>query len=951
MSNPYMNKTIPLLADQDSAYLQVENRKVLLEYEAKFAPTNADNVLWDMLAPLDMERKFSIVVPPSMIIAGDLKGDLRSMNRELTKQNRAFDPLDRSQWIMAKTSTKKLVFIRRTAQGYAFRKVLERALLDYEPRLALEVRRNIMTKVATIPSPKHCLGRFLKSYPRRGAEVQSISPGEATSALIAAGLGLTRLYQSALEDKVPPRYLFNGDPIEGKQIRLNLQASAGLPFGGTLKDEAVRAAVFELAYSMYDDIKRLLVGAPKVPPHATIVGPELRRKVRLPDYNYVRKVMQQLAGKRPELFGVIMKAKADVVSIEKCADQNRIINNIPAYARVLMSCGTQPLIDEFGFNILGSAWEFFRSFKGVKMMGDELSASIHLVALCRRTHVCRGTADLHYDFGIMGDDSHINFRYGNFVGIASLDVTNMDMSQHADLTQNVHLQMYEAVAVVCPVAAALWVHFMRDKTVVLEGASTVGMTHGATSGIAMIDVNNGAVMAVFITRMFDVLAILLTEDYEARTEMGLVGIMDYEISAYFTEAVQRVAKEMGLGVRVDGLYVTSFQGTPFAEDRFIGNGVVLGPGEVSRADERDPHDFLHAAALMKHETGRSFIFLGHEISSPYTLDELVERHAPFVGRRRSQADLTIWVAIHDMPRLMGSISYKKKAYIAQDKLAAKEAARLAATFMALGRGDARFYDRVVAPLKPIVIRMLKDQIDMGHGDVSENQGQYLVAVGPEQDQSIQGLYDFYVRGGFEELWKVPNPNGSYAAYAMSIAIPGWRAPDSEGLTEESDPPLLVDPMPSLAVLAQRTLGVGVAKEGVNVIKAADREPAAAPLTKKNFGRQPPTRVRIWWEKVRGAMEHMSDEAQVGPKKGPVKALKDWKTQFNALGDDLAYSDDEEPPYPTFRKAWADYSDSDEEDKEYERTYQEDRAAWADAAMDDTEDFAEDNNARARAGYG
>jgi hypothetical protein len=964
MSNPFANKNLPLLEQQNSAYLQEEDRLRLREYERSFAADVSRSTVWELLEGLDVIRMFSVIVPPNMIIAGELKGDLKTRMRELRKLGQAYDPMKRSQWVVAKTSTKNLVFVRRTSQGFEFRKALEKCMTMYDPRLTEEITKSVMTKVATIPSPKHCLGRLLKSYPKKGVSAPTPIPHTRIHNYVEiAGLSIDTILDHG--GTLKP-YLFTGDPIEGKQVTMNLKASGGLPFGGTLKDEAVLAATLELAHTMHEELKRYIAGAPK----KKVINGDARSmfvlEIKVPDMEYILKQMRLMVQKRPELFAIIFKAKADITSIEKCVDQNRVICNMPAWIRVLISTAAQAMTDVGGRNILTDKSKRSRSFKGVRMMGDEISVALNKVGLCSKemlrltkqqvypmlelsdnieVHAVKGS----YDYGIMGDDSIVFARVGNYIINLELDVTNMDLSQHAALTLEVHRGIYEALCVSDPVAGALWITMMREKVVIIEGGHTVAMPHGATSGISMIDINNGAVMAAFIERTMED---LLRDIYDEANTAGMPheNIQKDLIEAMIRRRVSTVSESFGMRVKIDGLYITDFEGTKFEHPELIG---FTSGDRDTRASLRGPRDFARAAALRREETGKSFVFLGYELCDPRPFEDILPDEGP------NEAFEPVWVGHHDMARLIGGISYKKKAFITQERLAAVETARLAATFLAVGRGNNRFYKTVIAPMKERVIGMLEEQVSLGFGAIEDNEGQYLVAVGPDQVKTIEGLLKFFKEGKFETLWSIPVLNRPYHSniYTMARLIT-YRGSDTsihkvggydgDGAILGTRLQAEVE-IPTLTHMVKVQLGRDAAREGYVAVKSADREPAAAPLTKKNFGSQPPIRIKLWWIKLRPVIGSMHEDTMLGPKKGPIMPLKDWKKQFKADGTDAAYSDDDEDVPPPIRKSWADYSDSDDSDDEakQEREYRDE----LERDPEEDDDWAEDNNARAKAGYG
>lgn len=1010
-----MNLRFPLLADQDSAYLTQEDRDKKLEYEKKCSDLTPPSYVYRLVQSKDMEPTFSVLVPPGMILAGDLKGDKVRLQKKAIKLGETIDETDRAQWVVATTTVAPLKLRRRTGVAYNFRKQLEASYLDHAPIMGPLVQKSVMNKFRVKPSPRHCLGRVVKSYPDRVPKMGMvpITEWEATLGLRDNGLDVASMMYY---NEIPGPRLFDGNPFLAEaQISINKKASAGLPFGGTLKCEGVLAAVIELAGNMYELIKGRLVGK-GTEKLACLKGYKaVQHPRKVPNFFEVSHEMMQLSRQKKELCAIVMKAKDDMVSREKLVDGNRLINNIPAWKRMIAASAAQaldahienaydavlthymvrPPLRHTAHLKLQGTWQpttstWSKSWKGVKMMGKEpdlILRSISHVDLWPAKGK-QGNDLFGYDFALNGDDSHIFMAIDQWVVIIELDVTNMDLSQHRNMNVNVHKQIYQALSLIDEVAGAVWLQDMREKIVVLEGAHAVEMKHGATSGISLISLANGAVMAVAIRRIMA----HVSENYEAftasrafdadaydtydwRTEPDRANhlydlITKAQLQKWVEDAVAFVAVQLQLTIKLDLLFMTDFRDTPYARvmsgwERASYSELI---DSISRLD-RDEKEFyfLAAAQQLKHETGSSFVYLGYEWGPNTPWGDLV-------------GPTTAWVANHDMPRLLGGISYPSKAHYKDHQLGPMEAARLASTFMAVGRGNDDFIAKVITPTVPHILKILQDQIDAGHGDFVEDEAQQLVALSGQQALTLKGLHNFFSTGKYLELW----PQPEVVPYFNRIQMLRSRPQPMSSPLEEGGDLLTVFPLPkwgepapvpTLSELATVTAGKHIASSGFHMLKALPVPVPFKKLSADNFGRRPPTRETEFIASLAGALKLMDDNAMIGPKKGPVRSVAQWKKLAKGTGGitfEEVESDDEgqhfgadtdEVGNPS-RRNWADdYSSeaslehrSDPDDHEYSDGEEERYRAQLEAEdyvnrkMTPEEQAQEEGNARMRAGY-
>lgn len=974
MSNPYMNKNTDLSHVPDSAFLSAELKLRIKEYEGGFSPAHRLSKVWSMIENLDVLPQHGVLVPPTYVVSGDMKSAQKVAEREAIKNGVEYDPLNRAMWPILSTAVKNIEFRRRTATAYRFRLLLERCIAEYDPRLEAPIRASVMNVVMTRASPRHCLGRLIASYPKKTDVLGvggAITREEALQGLRDVGFDLTYLCYLKMEGLLPEAYGYNGNADEKQQIKVNLKASAGAPIGGLVGEPAVMTAVIKMADMVYEQVESYIASCTleKVVTH----GQLLPRSIKVKGFEVVSAQMRVLSQKFPELYTIIWKAKADVCKMEKVMDKNRVINNIPAPVRFIIASAAQALADVLpsaqdelrsGYDnapgphskannkyahVLGRRvfyattplragktryyYDTSKTYKGCTMSGPAFQADMEALCKCRENILLEhfeGDPRFKFDFRVNGDDSKVSYVFGNVVGEASFDVTNMDQCQHRDMNREVHKGIYEGLSLVDPVPAALWLLTMRENHVVIEGKHTVKMLHGATSGISMIDVNNGAIMAVFIRRVMNEVAKTLDE-FDNDPFSSPAGHSPEDVMMIMETCTAAVAQSMLMPVRLECNFATDFRDSPYDDSR---RGTLTSTalrhfynvGQLTPRVLSNPSApawkkyFLRLYQLRRDLTGEAPIFLGFEIGP---------------SERPGDNNDPYFSVNHDLGRMVAGISYPNKFHYKPEELEAKEAARLASTFLALGRGNERFYRKVVVPVKSAVIAMLENHAESSP-NVSESNGRFMVFVGEDMDNSIIGLLNFLKGGGFERLWS----NAGASLFPSA---------------EEEETPLLAPAPNTLQELALNALIRANIDDGRNLVRHLGPTNPGAKPNPSNFGRRPPTREEIWVEKMRGSLRHMDNADVVGmPKGGRKMTVGQWKKMLQTMDDDGydegALLDDEQDVEDRPNRSWADYDSDDSAEERYREGLKQEDEMYRRDAEDQEEEQGQDNMARHRAGF-
>lgn len=362
-------------------------------------------------------------------------------------------------------------------------------------------------KIFATGSTWDCIGRLLKAVPLKGSRVP-LPPtrGEARAAVRECGLDLVS------NGHVPGALRLADLRVPGRFF-INTHSDNGCPVGGKWDTPGAADKCEALALSVWEQLERL-----KHPTDVTLT------RTRVQEH------MRHLMVAAPWLCAFTGKCKGDCYSLDKLRDaQMRFYLSGPRQLALIMQTVTKPLGAD-----KRSVLDVGHSAMGISM---------HRGGAARLIEKMQGMLD---DTGVayvhVGDDTFFAARdpEGGVV-MFSLDCSNFDLTQHADATAEVHAALFDQLARIEPVAAALWYSLARERLVTCFGGGTFVFRHCGPSGLQIQSYVNDVLMQVVCAR----LAARLTPA-TAHNRAALDAL------------VQEVGSGLALSIRLEDHVVTAF---------------------------------------------------------------------------------------------------------------------------------------------------------------------------------------------------------------------------------------------------------------------------------------------------------------------------------------------------------------------------------------------------------
>lgn len=482
------------------------------------------------------------------------------------------------------------------------------------------------------------IGRLLKAYPAKGSRVaRPITRMEARVAWreeVGAILTDTAQFETyTTEDERRPYPLFT-DEVGGRAVRVNLKANNGFPVLGKGDDAEAREKYLKLAVSVRGELEEAYAKDP--------VGG-------------VWSWLRQAEVNRPWLVALQGKAKADYYSAEKT--EKKMLRFYNAMGRQIMlniQSATQ-VVEDLAESILDAPGN--RSSSGVALNRGGAARLVEALedqlARDERGHTR------------MGDDSWVVIQLAGFLLEFALDCSNFDLTQHADLTEEVHREGREIDSRVDPIAAQLLYAYRRQRLVVAMLRLAYQFKHGGPSGLPGQSKVNGVIMGVAITRG--------TDEIERRVNGEGADPTAELVAAVLAE----VGRGMGITIKLEQYRLTPLTSTA-AEERPIRYSLSRSP----------------------------FLYLGYYF---YNEDGVVAAHA-------------------DMPRTLAQMRYPTLKWMkSKDETRTMEVARLASTVLSWGRPTAELRPAFDA-IKFELLKRLTAEITV-HGDYEDARLRWAVHAG------------------------------------------------------------------------------------------------------------------------------------------------------------------------------------------------------------------------------
>lgn len=362
-----------------------------------------------------------------------------------------------------------------------------------------EVMKN---KIQVDAGTKATLGRVMMAYPKRGAgaPAEPVTKVEAFTAIRNCGVEMAGRLAGALR----PYPLVPVDGVDN--IKVNPHSDNGYP---VLRQWSTPGAP-EKVYGL-----------------ATTLHREVQEAYRRGGVEGVVCWKREKEATHPWLVALKGKAKADYYTVEKLEKLRlRFYNVIPRQIMLIMQTATQP----FELNATHILNSDSRSGIGITLThggADELIA-----ALDRQLDQARREGRLELACVHVGDDSFVAVREGAEVVLFALDCSNFDLTQHHDVTAEIHRAEYEQLRLVDGPAAALWYAYARERVVVVAGTVVRRWKHAGPSGMPLQSKTNDLLMDVALQRV------------EARWRCGMT-------EAETDEFLQGIGEAMGLAIRVE----------------------------------------------------------------------------------------------------------------------------------------------------------------------------------------------------------------------------------------------------------------------------------------------------------------------------------------------------------------------------------------------------------------
>lgn len=386
----------------------------------------------------------------------------------------------------------------RTKQGAEMRNVVlggipEEVPAGWEELSREKCRARAANTVFASGCPTHTLGRLIQYLPGDRPPARPVTREEAEISLVSAGLR----FEEGM-DLRPHQVGSDTHPIY-----VNVKSSNGLPVMGHFEGEAMDK-VLGLMQSLDESATRAFAEGG--------VDAVLR---------WVRAMSADSA--TAQYVTCLGRCKADYYTLDKVYDAKlRFYNVLPRQLVLIMQRATQVL--EKHARHVGQGIDY-HSFSGLTLVRG---GATELVEALQKQLDEAEEAFVH-----MGDDSWVVLDDGGELVQFALDCSSFDLTQHADVTAEVHRALYEELRKVDEVAAAVWYVYVRGRPVVTAGTLVRWWYHGGPSGCPLQSKVNGVLMDVFIRRV-------------------LAALRGGELSEYrVREVVERVGKGMGFTVKLE----------------------------------------------------------------------------------------------------------------------------------------------------------------------------------------------------------------------------------------------------------------------------------------------------------------------------------------------------------------------------------------------------------------
>lgn len=399
------------------------------------------------------------------------------------------------------------------------------------------VGKTMRSKMFMSGGAEYALGRLQLAYPRVGVVPgRPILRAEAVRALRRCGMSLAGFPQAALKP-------FPLVPAEGQDgVSVNPVSDNGYPVLGKWEDPGASAKIMALASSLW---------AACVTARTQTDG--------------VWNLVREMEEKAPELVAFRGKAKADYYSQDKIVSARlRFYNALPRQWALIIQTGTQPF-EALSRSLLKEG----HSGYGVSLVGG---GAHDLVEGLQRMLDSGRQSPGAYGYVHVGDDSWVVWRDEEGIVMFSLDCSNFDLTQHREVTLELHKVLRDELRLISPVAAEVWYALARERLVVTAKSVVRRWRHAGPSGMPLQSKVNDMIMDVVLQRLQDILTPQVVRDREL-----------------LNQAIQLVGSGMLLSIRLEdyqsaacGTLVEALRSEPFL---FIGRRFhVIGEEVVTCAD-------------------------------------------------------------------------------------------------------------------------------------------------------------------------------------------------------------------------------------------------------------------------------------------------------------------------------------------------------------------------------
>lgn len=300
-------------------------------------------------------------------------------------------------------------------------------------------------------------------------------------------------------------------------------------------------------------------------------------------YEDAQPILLELETKHPEWFVHRGKTKTDVYKRQKVEDLAlRFYVVGPGWSKLLMQMATQPF-EEATRNILQEDTDFksvvhdtFMYPRTAKGLSLARGGALRLVQ-CLDRHL----QENEWSATTTGDDTWLNFRVPNINAIVmvSLDCSNFDLTQVAEVVRPLRLKVAEQLEYVDPVGAWIWRYLtMEPRLIAPFTIGTWKLNHCGASGTPLQSLINDMLMSVVLQRVIERLSPYFA-DYTCPSGVS----HESEIQGEVSRVLRVVGHQLGLDIRIDQFELAmgvdtlyeALQITPFL---YIGYNFWCNPG-------------------------------------------------------------------------------------------------------------------------------------------------------------------------------------------------------------------------------------------------------------------------------------------------------------------------------------------------------------------------------------